>query len=157
MVIITSDHTRPVPSKITLPILLERIRSANPNIDINILIATGFHRATTKEEMIEKFGKEVVDKEQFIIHDSQDKDSLTKVGILPSGGELWLNKLALETELLIAEGFIEPHFFAGFSGGMKECTTWCSRSKDGFSQSLLRVYCQRLCQNRYFRKQSNSH
>ncbi len=119
MVIITSDHTRPVPSKITLPILLNRIRKANPDIDIKILIATGFHRATTREEMIDKFGKEIVENEKIIVHDSKDNDSLVKIGILPSGGELWLNKLAVETELLIAEGFIEPHFFAGFSGGRK--------------------------------------
>ncbi|MTI65785.1 MAG: nickel-dependent lactate racemase [Firmicutes bacterium] len=119
MVIITSDHTRPVPSKITMPILLERIRSVNPYIDIKILIATGFHRASTKEELIDKFGEKIVENEEIIIHDSRDKDSLTKVGTLPSGGELWLNKLAMETELLIAEGFIEPHFFAGFSGGRK--------------------------------------
>ena len=59
MVIITSDHTRPVPSKVTMPILLRRIRQANPDIDITILLATGFHRPTTKEEMIDKFGKEL--------------------------------------------------------------------------------------------------
>ncbi len=119
MVIITSDHTRPVPSKITLPILLRRIRQSNPDIDITILIATGFHRATTREEMIDKFGIEIVENEKIVVHDSKDNDSLVKLGILPSGGELWLNKLAVETELLIAEGFIEPHFFAGFSGGRK--------------------------------------
>ncbi|MTI47085.1 MAG: nickel-dependent lactate racemase [Firmicutes bacterium] len=119
MVIITSDHTRPVPSKITLPILLRKIRQANPSIEIKILIATGFHRATTHEEMIEKFGKEIVENEEIVVHDSKDNSSLEYVGILPSGGELWLNKLAMETELLIAEGFIEPHFFAGFSGGRK--------------------------------------
>ena len=119
MVIITSDHTRPVPSKITMPILLKYIRRSNPDIDIKILIATGFHRATTREELIDKFGEEIVENEKMIIHDSRDEDSLVKVGILPSGGELWLNKLAMETELLIAEGFIEPHFFAGFSGGRK--------------------------------------
>lgn len=119
MVIITSDHTRPVPSRITLPILLRRIRKANPEIDISILIATGFHRATTREEMIDKFGEEIVENEKIVVHDSKDNDSLVKIGTLPSGGELWLNKLAIETELLIAEGFIEPHFFAGFSGGRK--------------------------------------
>ncbi len=54
MVIITSDHTRPVPSKITMPILLRRIREVNPDIDIKILIATGFHRESTKEELINK-------------------------------------------------------------------------------------------------------
>lgn len=119
MVIITSDHTRPVPSKITMPILLRRIREANPEIKITVLIATGFHRPTTKEEMINKFGKDIVENEVIVNHYSQKKEELTYVGILPSGGELWLNKLAIDTELLISEGFIEPHFFAGFSGGRK--------------------------------------
>lgn len=119
MVLITSDHTRPVPSKITLPIVLRRIREVNPKIDITILIATGFHRATTKEEMISKFGEEIVNNEKIVNHVSWDKHDMEYVGILPSGGELWLNKLVMETELLISEGFIEPHFFAGFSGGRK--------------------------------------
>ncbi|MEW9096244.1 MAG: nickel-dependent lactate racemase [Clostridiaceae bacterium] len=119
MVIITSDHTRPVPSKVTLPILLKRIRAANPDIKIKILIATGFHRPTTKEELIDKFGEEIVKNEELVMHISTDKDSMVKMGILPSGGELYLNKVAIETELLIAEGFIESHFFAGFSGGRK--------------------------------------
>lgn len=119
MVIITSDHTRPVPSKITMPILLKRIRKVNPNINIKILIATGFHRPTTKEEMINKFGKTIAENEQIINHISTDESTLVNVGTLPSGGELYLNKLAMETELLISEGFIEPHFFAGFSGGRK--------------------------------------
>ena len=102
MVIISSDHTRPVPSRITMPIILRRIRKANPEIKITILIATGFHRPTTKEELIERFGAEIVAKEN-----------------MPSGGKLLLNKIAIDTELLIAEGFIEAHFFAGFSGGRK--------------------------------------
>ncbi|UZW16282.1 nickel-dependent lactate racemase [Clostridium pasteurianum] len=119
MVIITSDHTRPVPSNITMPILLNRIRKVNPSIDITILIATGFHRPTTREEMINKFGREIVEKEKIINHVSTDKNDLTNVGVLPSGGQLILNKLAINTELLISEGFIEPHFFAGFSGGRK--------------------------------------
>ena len=119
MVIITSDHTRPVPSKITMPILLKRIRKVNPSINIKILIATGFHRPTTKEEMINKFGKTVTENEEIINHISTDESTLVNVGTLPSGGELYLNKLAMETELLISEGFIEPHFFAGFSGGRK--------------------------------------
>lgn len=119
VVVITSDHTRPVPSKITMPIILDRIRNVNPNININILIATGYHRPTTKEEMINKFGEKIVENETIINHISTNKEDLVKVGILPSGGELCLNKIAMEAELLIAEGFIEPHFFAGFSGGRK--------------------------------------
>ncbi|HYE10354.1 MAG TPA: nickel-dependent lactate racemase [Patescibacteria group bacterium] len=119
IVIITSDHTRPVPSKITMPLLLEEIRSGNPDADITILIATGFHRLTTHEEMVNKFGEEIVKKEKLVNHDCRDKNSLVEVGILPSGGKLILNKLAIEADLLVAEGFIEPHFFAGFSGGRK--------------------------------------
>ncbi|MDU4910076.1 nickel-dependent lactate racemase [Clostridium baratii] len=119
MVIITSDHTRPVPSKVTMPILLRRIREVNPDIDIKILIATGFHRPTTREELINKFGEEIVENENIIIHVSTDENMLVNVGKLPSGGDLVLNKYAMEAELLIAEGFIESHFFAGFSGGRK--------------------------------------
>jgi len=119
IVIITSDHTRPVPSKITMPLLLEEIRSGNPDADITILIATGFHRLTTHEEMIDKYGEQIVNNEKLINHDCRDESSLVDVGILPSGGKLILNKLAMEADLLVAEGFIEPHFFAGFSGGRK--------------------------------------
>lgn len=119
IVVISSDHTRPVPSKIIMPQILERIRRGNPNADITILIATGFHRATTVEELIGKFGPEIVNNENIVVHDSQDETMLVDVGTLPSGGTLRLNKLAMECDLLVAEGFIEPHFFAGFSGGRK--------------------------------------
>ncbi len=119
IVVITSDHTRPVPSKITLPILLRRIREGNPDADITILVATGFHRPTSEAEMIDKFGEEIVKNERIVNHFSQQKEDMTFLGHLPSGGELWLNRLAVEADLLIAEGFIEPHFFAGFSGGRK--------------------------------------
>ena len=117
--IITSDHTRPVPSHITLPLLLDQLRKGNPAIDIRILVATGCHRPTTPEEMQKKFGADVVAHEKFVMHVSTDRESVRLIGRLPSGGELWINKLALDTDLLISEGFIEPHFFAGFSGGRK--------------------------------------
>ena len=119
IVVITSDHTRPVPSKITMPILLETIRLGNPSAEITILVATGYHRPTTREEMIDKFGQVIVDNENMIVHNAFDNDSLVNLGTLPSGGECWINRLAVEADLLIAEGFIEPHFFAGFSGGRK--------------------------------------
>jgi len=117
--VITSDHTRPVPSHITLPILLERLRRGNPEIAVTLLIATGCHRATTDRELRSKFGDRICDTERLVIHDCEDLGSLRLLGTLPSGGALWLNRHALDTDLLIAEGFIEPHFFAGFSGGRK--------------------------------------
>ena len=119
LTLITSDHTRPVPSKVTLPILLRRIRGANPNIDITILIATGFHRPTTRYEMIEKFGVEIVENEKIINHVSTDDSMMVNLGKLPSGGDLIINKIATQADVLISEGFIESHFFAGFSGGRK--------------------------------------
>jgi nickel-dependent lactate racemase len=119
LLLITSDHTRPLPSKITLPILLKEIRSKHPGIEIKILIATGFHRPTTYQEMVDKFGRCIADNETIINHDCTDNSSLVYKGILPSGGELYLNSLIDWTDIVISEGFIEPHFFAGFSGGRK--------------------------------------
>lgn len=119
VVIICSDHTRPVPSKLIIPEMLKRIREGNPGADITLLVATGFHRLTTREELIAKFGEEIVEKEKIIIHESQKDEDMVFVGKLPSGGDLLVNKVAYNADLLCSEGFIEPHFFAGFSGGRK--------------------------------------
>ena len=119
IVLVTSDHTRAVPSKLTLPILLREIRSGNPDADITILIATGLHRPTTEAEQRRMFGDSIVDNEKIAINDAFKDDDFGFVRTLPSGAELWVNKLALDCDLLITEGFIEPHFFAGFSGGRK--------------------------------------
>lgn len=118
VVIIASDHTRPVPSKIIMPQMLAEIRKGNPDADITILISTGCHRETTKEELVNKFGPDIVAKEKIVIHDCDDPTQVS-LGKLPSGGELIVDRLAVEADLLVAEGFIEPHFFAGFSGGRK--------------------------------------
>ncbi len=117
--IILSDHTRPVPSRHLVPPLLARLRRANPDIDVTLLIATGCHRTTRREELVEKLGEEIVARERIVVHDATDRASLVEAGTLPSGGLLLLNRRALETDLLLSEGFIEPHFFAGFSGGRK--------------------------------------
>ena len=119
VVIIASDHTRPVPSKIIIPPMLDEIRAASPDAEITILIATGCHRDTSREELVEKFGEAIVSNENIVVHDCSNNDNLVKIGILPSGGELYINKLAYEADLLVSEGFIEPHFFAGYSGGRK--------------------------------------
>ena len=119
IVVITSDHTRPLPSSITLPLYLEEIRRGNPDADITILIATGVHRSPTEAEMRAKYGQAIVDHEKLLVHNASDDSQLTFMGILPSGGELWLNKLVAGADLVVSEGFVEPHFFAGFSGGRK--------------------------------------
>ncbi len=119
VVIIASDHTRPVPSKVIMPLMLAEIRKGNPNADITILISTGCHRETTKEELEAKFGPEIMANEKIHVHDCDDDSMLVNLGKLPSGGDLIINKMAVEADLLCSEGFIEPHFFAGYSGGRK--------------------------------------
>ena len=117
--VIISDHTRPVPSKDILPHMLRELREGNPKIDITLLVATGCHRGTTVDELIAKLGAEIVSREKIVVHDAFDADANVPIGVLPSGAPLVLDRLAVETDLLVAEGFIEPHFFAGFSGGRK--------------------------------------
>ena len=119
VVLIASDHTRPVPSKVLVPPMLRAIRRGNPDAKITILIATGCHRGTTKDELIEKFGPEIVANERIVIHDCAAEEEMVTIGTLPSGGTLRINRIAAEADLLISEGFIEPHFCAGFSGGRK--------------------------------------
>ena len=119
IVIVTSDHTRAVPSKITLPLLLKEIRSGNPQADITILIATGLHRPTTEEEQRRMFGDDIVGHEKIAINNAFDPEQFVELCTLPSGAVFQVNKLAAQCDLLVTEGFVEPHFFAGFSGGRK--------------------------------------
>ena len=118
IVLIASDHTRPVPSKVIIPQMLAEIRKGNPDADVTILISTGCHRLTTSVELENKFGAEIIKNEKIFLHDC-DHSEMVNMGKLPSGGNLILNKIAIDADLLVAEGFIEPHFFAGFSGGRK--------------------------------------
>lgn len=118
IVLLASDHTRPVPSKIIIPLMLKEIRKGNKDANITILIATGCHRGTTKQELESKFGKDVVNQENIVVHDCDTSD-FVEIGTLPSGGACIINKLVTDADLVVSEGFIEPHFFAGYSGSRK--------------------------------------
>lgn len=117
-VIIISDHTRPVPSRVILPPMLRELRRGNPGLNITLLVATGCHRETSAQELREKLGNEIFTREKIRVHNCDDADMVT-LGTLPSGIPLRINSLAARADLLISEGFVEPHFFAGFSGGRK--------------------------------------
>lgn len=119
IMVITSDHTRSMPSGITMPILLEEIRAGAPDAEITIMIATGLHRPMTHEEQVARFGAELVEKEHIVVHNAFAPEEMRYVCKLPSGADLSINYRALESDLIVSEGFIEPHFFAGFSGGRK--------------------------------------
>jgi nickel-dependent lactate racemase len=117
--LVTSDHTRNMPSRKTLPILLEEIRRGNPEAEITLLIGTGLHRPSTEAEQRLMFGDEIVDRETILVNDAFRSEDFVDIGILPSGASCRIHRAAAEADLLVTEGFIEPHFFAGFSGGRK--------------------------------------
>jgi nickel-dependent lactate racemase len=119
VVIISSDHTRPAPSRLIIPLMLKEIREGSPEAEITILIGVGCHRSSSKEEIEAKFGREVAVRERIVNHDPLDERNLISLGRLPSGGDLRINRMAYEADLLVADGLIEPHQFAGFSGGRK--------------------------------------
>lgn len=126
-VVIISDHTRPVPSKKIIPHMLAELREGNPDIDITLLVATGCHRGTTPDELVHKLGEDIASREHIAVHDC-DSSPLTDLGPLPSGARLVVNSLVAQADLVVSEGFIEPHFFAGYSGGRKSILPGvCSR------------------------------
>ena len=118
-VVIISDHTRPVPSKDILPEMFAELEAGAPGIEITLLVATGFHRPTTTAELEAKLGADILKRVKIVLHDSRNAASNVKIGVLPSGAPCVIDRVAAEAELLVSEGFIEPHFFAGFSGGRK--------------------------------------
>lgn len=116
--IVTSDLTRPVPNKPILQALLPVLEQAGAK-SIKILIATGLHRPNTKDELYEMLGEDVVANYEIINHRAKEKAELEFVATLTDGTPLLVNKHYLQAECKILTGFIEPHFFAGFSGGRK--------------------------------------
>ena len=144
--VITSDHTRPVPSRISMPHILSMIREGAPDAEITILIATGVHRETTKDELVYKFGESIVENEKIIIHDAFDTESMVYMGTLPSGCRLSVNKAVAEADMVVAEGFIEPHFFAGFSGGRKSILPGVASA-----ESVMSNHCGKLIGSEYSR------
>ncbi len=112
------DVTRPMPSRTMLPLLLGELVHI-PDDQITILIATGTHRATTPEELDAMLGPDVVGRYRVVNHSAFDEASLTHVGETADGIPIWLNRVWVESDVKIATGFVEPHFFAGFSGGPK--------------------------------------
>ena len=85
-----------------MPQILQRLRAGQPDIEITILVATGFHRPTTHEELVRKLGEEIVANERIVLHNSSDETSLVEAGTLPSGGRLIINRLVMEAELVVA-------------------------------------------------------
>ena len=118
--IVHSDLTRPAPNERMLPVVLEELHAAGVPVDnITLLNATGLHRPNTEAELRSMLGDRIVDTYRCLNHDAHDHADLRFVGRLPSGAEAWINRHYVDADVRITTGFIEPHFFAGFSGGSK--------------------------------------
>jgi nickel-dependent lactate racemase len=116
--IVINDITRPMPYKTILPILLKQLGNI-PNEQILLFNATGTHRPNTNTELTEMLGQNILNRYRIIQNDAGDRHSHKFVGTTKSGNEIQLHKAYLDCDIRILTGFIEPHFFAGFSGGGK--------------------------------------
>ena len=113
------DITRPIPSDRILPVLLGELAHIPPS-DITIFLATGTHRSNSNQEIESMLGEFVVNHGCKIVnHDAFDSKALTRVGVTEGGIPAFLNKEWSGCDFRITTGFVEPHFFAGFSGGPK--------------------------------------
>lgn len=116
--IVFSDLTRPMPNDRVLPVLLDEI-SHVPCENVVLINALGTHRPNTETELVGMLGQHVVDSYRIVQHDCLDQDSMVNLGITQFGHEIWVNRAYMDAKVKILTGFIEPHFFAGFSGGPK--------------------------------------
>jgi nickel-dependent lactate racemase len=116
--IVISDMTRPTPNHKLVPWLLEELNHV-PRENFVVFNGTGSHRDNTQEELIRMLGEEVVNTVRVINNNAFDKSTQTYLGKSSYGAEAYLNKEYCESDFKIVTGFIEPHFFAGFSGGPK--------------------------------------
>ncbi len=118
--VIFSDITRATPHEAILPPILDELAAAGVAAgDITLFEALGTHRRNSEAELIEMLGEELVRTYRIVQNDAFDPSTQSYVGLSSRGHEIWLNSEMLACDLKILTGFIEPHFFAGFSGGGK--------------------------------------
>ncbi|GAA5189990.1 nickel-dependent lactate racemase [Rugosimonospora acidiphila] len=113
------DGTRPQPRRVMVEAILEEFDGVVSHDDLVILVATGTHRGNTDAELRQMFGDWIVDNLRIVNHDARDDGALRFVGTFGRDVPVWLNREWVDADVRITTGFVEPHFFAGFSGGPK--------------------------------------
>jgi nickel-dependent lactate racemase len=119
VLIIVDDATRPTPQSEILPPLLEEIEGTSRQVDVQILIATGTHRAMTRLEICQKVGEAVAERYPVVNHDWAAEDQLVDLGTSANGTPIKVNRLVAQSDLVIASGGTVPHCLAGWAGGAK--------------------------------------
>ncbi len=118
--IVFTDITRASPDHLLVPALLGELEKAGVrDEDITLLCGIGMHRVSTQEEKIAKLGTDVVTRYRVIDNEPQNPAALVDLGTTPGGVPVQAHRAAVEADLLIATGIVEPHQYAGYSGGRK--------------------------------------
>lgn len=118
--IIVSDYTRAIPNHKLIPPILNELKIGGCKMDnVSILVANGLHKPAPKSEVKRLLGETIVKKVNVVNHNAEDENQLAYIGKTFFQTNLWINKLITESDFVIATGLIEPHFFAGYSGGRK--------------------------------------
>jgi nickel-dependent lactate racemase len=136
IVILVSDITRPAPSKVLLPPILEEIKTADiDDNQVQIVFGLGVHRKQTEEEKKDLVGKKIYERIKSIEHDLEDCE---QVGVTSRGTKAEVFRKVLEADFVIATGNLEFHYFAGYSGGAKALAPGvCSRATIESNHSLF--------------------
>jgi len=118
--IVVTDMTRPCPDHLLVPALLEELSAAGvQKSNVTLLVGLGMHRPSTEEEKRSKLGKDVAGEYDVQDSDPLDTEKLADLGLTSGGVPAVVSRLACEADLLIATGVVEPHLYAGYSGGRK--------------------------------------
>jgi nickel-dependent lactate racemase len=118
--LVFTDVTRACPDALLVPPLLAELQTAGVrDDDITLMCGTGLHRPTTPTEKATKLGLAVVNRYRVVDHAAQDEAGLTYLGTTEAGAPVWVNRLVAEADLVVATGVVEPHLYAGYSGGRK--------------------------------------
>ena len=113
---IVNDATRPTPTAKVLDIIYDDIKDYN----INFIVATGIHRAPTEDEYVQIFGKHYQEfKDIICAHDSKKEEDMVYLGTSKNGTEMLVNKIGVDADKIVIIGSVEPHYFAGYTGGRK--------------------------------------
>ena len=113
------DGTRPQPRNVMIPALLDELDGIVRPDDVVVLVATGTHRGNTPRELQSMLGADVLDRVRVVNHDASDPAALRWIGRFAGDVPVWLHRAWVDADVRITTGFVEPHFFAGFSGGPK--------------------------------------
>ena len=116
VVVIVTDNTRPCPDDRLLPPILAELEEKTPRENITIIVALGLHPPLDRQALVKKLGRDIVENYNVINH---DVDQTVNIGTTSRGTPVDINTKVIEADFRISTGFIEPHFFAGFSGGRK--------------------------------------